>query len=165
SMLITNEDGDLEWATIEEIVQANETLTSMLQDDDTGIITYTPESGPATTANVVSGDDGNRITVGDDGGAYYALANKVVTVTATHVVEDDEGTVLINTPAGGSTITLPAAADSENRIIELRNMDTTGNIITLSANVTMANGITFTQFNIQGTIRIQSDGTNWYKIN
>src|SRR5690606_19879657 len=42
SMLITNEDGDLEWATIESIVQANETITKVVDNMD-GTYTYINE--------------------------------------------------------------------------------------------------------------------------
>src|SRR5690606_32466754 len=41
SMLITNEDGELAWATIEEIVQSNETRTFITDED--GVYTYTNE--------------------------------------------------------------------------------------------------------------------------
>ena len=44
SMLITNEEGDLEWATIESIVQANETVTVLVANAD-GTYTYTNEAG------------------------------------------------------------------------------------------------------------------------
>src|SRR5690606_32646144 len=42
SMLITNEDGELEWATIESIVQANETVTKVVFNTD-GTYTYINE--------------------------------------------------------------------------------------------------------------------------
>src|SRR5690606_85431 len=42
SMLITNEDGELEWATIESIVQANETVTKVVDNTD-GTYTYINE--------------------------------------------------------------------------------------------------------------------------
>src|SRR5699024_1701582 len=42
SMLITNDNGDLEWVTIESIVQANETVTTIVKNAD-GTYTYTNE--------------------------------------------------------------------------------------------------------------------------
>src|SRR5690606_12414499 len=42
SMSITNEDGELEWATIESIVQANETVTKVVDNTD-GTYTYINE--------------------------------------------------------------------------------------------------------------------------
>src|SRR5690625_4185728 len=44
SMLITDANGDLEWATIESIVQANETVTVLVANAD-GTYTYTNEAG------------------------------------------------------------------------------------------------------------------------
>src|SRR5690606_39672564 len=43
SMLITNASGDLEWATIADIVQANETVTTLVNNND-GTYTYTNRS-------------------------------------------------------------------------------------------------------------------------
>src|SRR5690606_27625823 len=43
SMLITNAAGELEWATIEDIVQANETVTTIVKNTD-GTYTYTNEA-------------------------------------------------------------------------------------------------------------------------
>src|SRR5699024_10386104 len=42
SMLISNDNGDLEWVTIESIVQANETVTTIVKNAD-GTYTYTNE--------------------------------------------------------------------------------------------------------------------------
>src|SRR5690606_33873130 len=42
SMLITNEDGEFEWATIESIVQANETVNKIVDNTD-GTYTYINE--------------------------------------------------------------------------------------------------------------------------
>ena len=42
-MLITNAAGELEWATIEDIVQANETVTAIVKNTD-GTYTYTNEA-------------------------------------------------------------------------------------------------------------------------
>src|SRR5690606_3340073 len=51
SMLITNEDGDLEWATIESIVKDNETVTTLVNNNN-GTYTYTSENGTVTVVDV-----------------------------------------------------------------------------------------------------------------
>ncbi len=51
SMLITNAAGELEWATIESIVQANETVTTLVNNTD-GTYTYTSENGTVTIINI-----------------------------------------------------------------------------------------------------------------
>src|SRR5690554_3168557 len=150
---------------LQHIVETNQTLTSMTQDLTTGVITYTDEEGEDSTANVVSTDDGNEIIVGSDGGAYYKAVKGVVSVNANHTVDEDEDTVLIDGTSGDLSVTIPTAAPANSgRIIVLRKMDMTGSTVTLSESI---NGgpFTFNQFNVQATITIQSDGTNWYLIN
>ena len=67
-------------ATISEpgiaAVDINETVTSLSQNTSTGVISYTDEDGgtPAT-ANVVSTDANNELTVGADGGASFEMSN------------------------------------------------------------------------------------------
>src|SRR5690606_29177808 len=51
TLLVTNEAGELEWASIEEIVQANETVTT-LEVLGEGRYLYTSEDGTETTINV-----------------------------------------------------------------------------------------------------------------
>lgn len=52
------------------VVDIDESITTMVQAVGTGIITYTQEGGTTQTANVISTDADNDITVGSDGGAY-----------------------------------------------------------------------------------------------
>src|SRR5690606_25611997 len=54
SMLITNASGDLEWATIADIVQANETVTTLVNNND-GTYTYTNEEGVSVTIDIPAG--------------------------------------------------------------------------------------------------------------
>ena len=163
--VVTNiqNQGDI-YSEIINVIAAEESLTAMTQDVNTGVITYTPERGAATTANVVSADSGNEITVGSDGGAFYQAVNTVRTISKNYSIVATDDTVLIDGASGDIAVTLPVASENNGRIIILRKMDGTGSIVTLSEQVILANGVTFTQFNVQGTMRIQSNGTNWYKI-
>uniref|UniRef100_UPI000B272403 hypothetical protein n=1 Tax=Aquimarina longa TaxID=1080221 RepID=UPI000B272403 len=62
-------------------VSINETVTSLEQDNTptttdptaTGEITYTDENGSTSTAQVVSADANNNISVGADGGAFLSM--------------------------------------------------------------------------------------------
>ncbi len=56
-----------------------ETETSMAQNNTSGIITYTRESGGISTANIISTDANNSISVGSDGGAF--LEQNITTTT------------------------------------------------------------------------------------
>ncbi|MDO5859102.1 hypothetical protein Q2490_17755, partial [Myroides odoratimimus] len=51
SMLITNKDGDLEWATIESIVKGNETVTTLTALSD-GKYEYTSEDNTKTVIDI-----------------------------------------------------------------------------------------------------------------
>ena len=54
----------------------NETVTSLSQDTSTGVISYTDEDGGAPeTANVVSTDANNELSVGADGGASFEMTD------------------------------------------------------------------------------------------
>src|SRR5699024_300370 len=66
TMLITNEDGDLEWATIEEIVTANETITDIIDNGD-GTYTYNNEAGDAFIIDVPASVVENFETIVNDG--------------------------------------------------------------------------------------------------
>ena len=75
---VTNVKSGNTIATISEpgitAVDINETITSLSQNTGTGVISYTNEDGGAAeTANVVSGDSGNELTVGADGGAKFTI--------------------------------------------------------------------------------------------
>ncbi|PJR03604.1 hypothetical protein [Avrilella dinanensis] len=158
-----------EYTTIEEyiqhIVETNETVTTLVQDNTTGVITYTDEEGEESTANVVSTDADNEITVGADGGAYYKKAiNDLVSINNNHTLADGVNTVIIDTAVNPVTITIPAAAANDGRIIVLRKTNGGGQMVTLSQTI-QDGAMSFTQFNTQATITIQSDGTNWHRIN
>src|SRR5699024_8519644 len=51
SMLITNAAGEVEWISIEDIVRANETITTLVDNGD-GTYTYTSEDGTVTVIDV-----------------------------------------------------------------------------------------------------------------
>ncbi|WP_222983622.1 beta strand repeat-containing protein [Flagellimonas meishanensis] len=77
---VTNTVAGNRIATISEAgiasVDINETVTSLSQNTTTGVISYADEDGgPAQTANVVSTDASNELTVGADGGASFAMAD------------------------------------------------------------------------------------------
>src|SRR5690606_18612445 len=128
------------------------------------IITYTDEEGEESTANVVSTDAGNEITVGEDGGAFYKKVNSIVSTDANYTVADGDETILIDA-TGGKTITIPPAADNKGRILTIRKTDHTYGVLTFSQAINHSSGVTFNTTNMSGTITIQSDGTNWYMIN
>jgi hypothetical protein len=72
------------------VIDINETVTTLAQSLATGVITFTAEDASTSTANVVSTDADNSITVGTDGGAYYnapALVTGATWDDATNTIE------------------------------------------------------------------------------
>ncbi len=91
--LVDNGDGTFTFTDAAgTVVTWSETLTSLEQDNVTGNITYTDENGVATTAEILSTDVGNLLTVGSDGGTYLDLATIPVTETTTTLVDNGDGT-------------------------------------------------------------------------
>lgn len=82
-----------------------ETETSIAQNTTTGVITFTNEAGAASTANLLSGDANNNLSVGSDGGLFYD-APAVLTWAAW----DDATNTLnltLNTDGATSTVAVP----------------------------------------------------------
>ena len=55
-----------DWISVDSV----ETITGLSQDTSTGVITYINEDSVSQTANVVSSDSANNLSVGNDGGTY-----------------------------------------------------------------------------------------------
>jgi len=100
-----------------------ETETTISQNTTTGVITHTRESGATSTANVLSLDANNNLSVGSDGGVYLDQNSTTTTIKVDQsflwagVVNDTDihsnGTLTVNETrndagwsfAGASTIT------------------------------------------------------------
>ncbi|MHA7832591.1 MAG: hypothetical protein ACX93O_15955 [Flagellimonas sp.] len=70
------DDFDGDWSSLTNIPADiadgdDNTVTTLNQDNLSGVITYTNESAVNQSANVVSSDANNVITAGSDGGAFY----------------------------------------------------------------------------------------------
>jgi hypothetical protein len=78
-------------------------------------------------------------------------------------VTDADYTILADA-SSAFTLTLPAANANTGRVLIIRKIDETANDLTFSAAIKISETRDFTTLNMNTTIRIQSDGTNWYKI-
>ncbi|HEA20694.1 hypothetical protein LCGC14_0822730 [marine sediment metagenome] len=123
-----------------------------IQRDSFPLSFFENDAGFITSANIVSGDAGNVITPGADGGAFYDdtnLQNAIVTNTAniaadgdqnpTNEIQDldfDAATRTLSLSLSGQTVTLPAAAaeldgDPTNELSDL-NFDIATNVLSLT---------------------------------
>ena len=62
-----------------------------------------------------------------------------------------------------NTLTLPDPATNTGRILILTLINSAGNTLSLSRNITVDGGTTSSMLN-NNNFMIQSDGTNWYAI-
>ncbi|WP_298351641.1 hypothetical protein [uncultured Dokdonia sp.] len=113
-----------EWADA-----AAETVTTFVQDDTptttdataTGEITYTDEAGNPFTAQVVSADADNALSVGTDGGAFMAVAPAVYSVGKVGAAGGGAlfNATVVNTGTGTYQVTFTTALPNANYIIQL----------------------------------------------
>ncbi|TYP69897.1 beta strand repeat-containing protein, partial [Aquimarina intermedia] len=107
----------------------NETVTTLTQNDvsPTGEITYTNEAGTATTAQVVSANAGNQVTVGTDGGAFFASPVKAIgKVLGTGVAAKIRNATVTRLDEGDYQITFTSAMPDAHYIIQLSILDCGG---------------------------------------
>jgi hypothetical protein len=112
---------------------------------------------------------GNRPVVADANGQLMigtsAVINAIAKKTADYTVVDADYTILADATSGAFTLTLPVANTASNgRVLIIRKTDETANVLTFSSAIKISETTTFTTLNMNTTIRIQSDGTAWYKI-
>lgn len=95
-------------------------------------------------------------------GAEATAKSADYTVTDT----DNIRTVLMTTSGTDRTVTLPTAADNEDRIITIKKVDTgTGVcIVDGESTETIDGALTVTLGNADEAITVQSDGTNWHVL-
>lgn len=121
-------------------------------------------------AGLQSGASTDKMVVVDGTGILKSVAattrniNAIVKKTADYTVVDTDYTILANATSNAFTLTLPDATTSTGRVLIIRKTDESANALTFSSAVKISESTSFTTLNINTTIRIQSDGTNWYKI-
>jgi hypothetical protein len=91
--------------------------------------------------------------------------NAIVTVDAAYAVVDEDFTILADLEDGAFTITIPEAEEAnKGRILIIRKIDETNNVLTISELIKISKTSSFTTLNYLKTIRIQSNGEDWYQI-
>jgi hypothetical protein len=121
-------------------------------------------------AGLQSGASTDKMVVVDGSGILKSVAatprniNAIVKTTADYTVVDTDYTILANASSNAFTLTLPDATTSTGRVLIIRKTDETANVLTFSSAVKISESTSFTTLNLNTTIRIQSDGTDWYKI-
>jgi hypothetical protein len=88
-----------------------------------------------------------------------------VTVEEDYTVDDADFTILADLEDGDVTITIPEADNAnKGRILIIRKIDETYNVLTFSEPIKISKNGSFNTLNYLKTIRIQSNGMDWYQI-
>ncbi len=95
-------------------------------------------------------------------GSMSTAARKV---TAATTVTADDYTVLANCTSAAYTVTLPSAASCNGRIYKVGKSDVTGNVLTFSESIFLAETVSFTTLNYNRMFTIQSIGGQWWVVN
>ncbi|RYD98052.1 MAG: hypothetical protein EOP54_08955 [Sphingobacteriales bacterium] len=114
----------------------------------------------ATDRIVVAGTNGVLKTIP----AINTSVSNIIKITSAYTASATDVTILANATTAGFTLTIPDATVNTGRILIIRKTDETSNVLTFSSPIKISETTSFTTLNINTTIRIQSDGTDWYKI-
>jgi hypothetical protein len=148
------------------VVYNNATGTTVITGDRSSTATavtpgfyYFSNPNGATNANITGGEWKPL-------GAGAAATNNVFAVTtATYTTLATDGTLLVNVPTGGATVTLPAASANNGKVLTIKKVDDDTDVLTFNTSVKATASESFTTLNYATTLKIQSDGTNWWLIN
>lgn len=86
----------------------------------------------------------------------------VVTKTANYTATADDYTILCDATAGDITITLPAASGLDQHIFNIKKIDSTANLVTITSTDTIDDEASVSTYIQWTNIVVQSDGANWY---
>jgi hypothetical protein len=121
-------------------------------------------------AGLQNGANTDKMVVVDGNGVLKSVTattrniNEIAKKNADYTVVDTDYTILADATSTAFTLTLPAANASTGRVLIIRKTDETANVLTFSSAIKISESTSFTTLNMNTTIRIQSDGTAWYKI-
>lgn len=90
-----------------------------------------------------------------------STANAIQVTTANQTLDEFDHTLIVTNAAGAITVTLPAANTCARREYVIVNQSNTAKTITSYLDFS---GAANTSVPANGSIAIQSDGTNWYRI-
>ncbi|MFV5686986.1 hypothetical protein ACM55I_16280, partial [Flavobacterium sp. GB2R13] len=121
-----------------------------------------PTAAVAVASEITIGSGLNLTTAGVLSAPAQAVAISIKTGAYTATAADN--TILCDATSAGFTVTLPAASAAVNAIYSIRKIDETANILSFTPAIYASATTTFTTLNYSRTIRVQSNGTNWYQI-
>jgi hypothetical protein len=133
-------------------------------------VSFRVESDTKTSAIFINGSDGNVgiNTSTPNSGLQLAssLALPISTKTTSYTLTQDDHTVLSDATAGAMTISLPSPTGIAGRVYVIKKIDASVNIVKVRCSGTdTIDGNTERNLTVRyESIKIQTDGTNWYII-
>ena len=91
------------------------------------------------------------------------IATPVVATSAGITLDATQSVLHVDATAGNVTITLPAATAANGRVYTVIKTDYTTNRVVFDKRI-MGTDFSFTEVNVPGSYRLQSDGANWLLI-
>lgn len=130
----------------------------------------TSASNTLAIAGLQTGSEDNNTVVVDANGVLKSLPpsqrlrSQIITVSSDYVVSATDYTILANASVGNILLTLPDPAQNVGRFLIVRKTDETLNLLSFDSAIKISTTSSFQNINMNVTVRIQSDGTNWFKI-
>lgn len=131
--------------------------------EQTGFDSFTKRAvGVAASTDIPTRADADARYMGIGG----ALSLAARTITATGSVNATDYLILCDATAGAITVNLPAAASSAGRVLVVKKIDASVNVVTLdgSGAETIDGAATKTLLTQYAVLNIQCDGANWWII-
>jgi hypothetical protein len=94
----------------------------------------------------------------------YIQVSRIITIDRNYTAERTDYTILCNTAGTPFELKLPDAREALSKIYVIRKIDETLNVLTISPPVKLTEITFIASLNYPKTIRIQSNGTDWYVI-
>ena len=94
----------------------------------------------------------------------FVNSRPIAIKTSNYTATASDETILCNTTAASFTLTLPNPSTSVGKIFNIRKVDETLNALNIVPNIKVSEATTVSSINFNTSIRVQSNGTNWYIV-
>ena len=145
---------------------SSELATAVSDETGTGsvVLAASPSlTGTPTVPTASSGDSSSQIA--NTAFVANAVKSRLSIKTSDYTLNSQDYTVLCNASSATISLTLPSPSESADKIIIIKKIDTSYHPINFSPSVYLTDSETAISINYPKTIKIQSNGTNWYVIN
>lgn len=119
---------------------------------------YLPETGTISNSDTII-----QAIQKLDGNMAVGLS-KAITITSNYSILPTDATVFCDAENGGFEVKFPEASILNGKTYTIIKIDDTANEITFSPPIKVTKNTGFDIMNANATIRVQSNGTNWYEI-